>query len=237
MNVTRDHAVVFFGASTVLVGIWLVLAPETFPALDLVAPVSDRSTAGTVGIALGIGVLGVALVRLWKKTVALDRSPITETPPEAVTNAQVTKATAPLDSTYDGLHTRFDTPGRAERHVAMYGRRAEATANLSGEIGQFLDELAVTARDVYATATGCDVATAEDAIASGSWTDDRVAAAFLAVDAEQAPTFTTSERLLAWLMPRWVFEKRLDRVIAAVEAQADVYLTYDSSSASVEEGD
>lgn len=234
MKLTRDHVVVGFGVATVCAGIWLVIAPETFPLLDLVAPVSDTGTAEQVGLALGIAVVAVALLRLWRKTVALDRSPITQTPPEAVTDAQATKATAPLDSTYEGLHMRFDSPARAERHVAMYGRRASHTANLSGELGQFLEELADTARDVYATSTGCDVETAEQAIASGAWTDDRIAAAFLSADPDAQQTFTTRERLLAWLMPRWVFERRLGRVLDAIEGHAGAYLTFDGAPGSGE---
>lgn len=224
----RDYALLLLGAVAVLVVVWLVLAPWTFPvSLAFVEPLADDGTAEQVGIALAVFVVVIAAIRLIRTTaVSLDRSPIVDRPPESVTTSRITKATAPLDSSYEGIFIRLENPNRTERHAAMYGRRAVHTTGLSGELGRFLDELAVTARDVYATGHGCDEATAWRAITEGAWTDDRVAAAFLASDPDRAPAFTTRERLFAWFTPRRTFEARLDRVVAAIEEEGDVYLTY-----------
>lgn len=101
------------------------------------------------------------------------------------------------------------------------------------ELLALLDEVAVTARDTYVTATGCDEATAERAVATGAWTDDRIAAAFLATDRD-APTFTISERALAWLAPRRTLDRRVERTLDAIEAHADSYLTYRTASGRAE---
>jgi hypothetical protein len=89
--------------------------------------------------------------------------------------------------------------------------------------------MAVTARDTYATATGCEAATAERAVQTGTWTDDRVAAAFLATD-HDAPTFTVTERALAWLTPRRTLDRRLGRTLDAIETDAESFLTYPNPS-------
>jgi hypothetical protein len=91
---------------------------------------------------------------------------------------------------------------------------------------ELLDDVAETAQDTYATATGCDPATAERAVAAGEWTDDRVAAAFLATDRD-APGFTVAERAAAWLGPQRTLDRRLARTLDAVERHADSYLTYE----------
>lgn len=117
-----------------------------------------------------------------------------------------------------------DDGSQTPRGSALAARREPRA-----ELLAFLDELAVTARDAYGTATGCDETAAARAVAAGNWTDDRVAAAFLATD-DDAPTFTTRERALAWLAPRRALDRRLDRVLAAIERHADGYLTYRSPS-------
>jgi hypothetical protein len=91
---------------------------------------------------------------------------------------------------------------------------------------ELLDDVAETAEETYATATGCDPATAERAVATGEWTDDRVAAAFLATDRD-APEFTLTERAAAWLGPQRTLERRLARTLDAIESHADSYLTYE----------
>lgn len=90
---------------------------------------------------------------------------------------------------------------------------------------ELLDDVAETAQDTYATATGCDPATAERAVAAGEWTDNRVAAAFLATDRD-APGFTLTERAVAWLSPQRTLDRRLAQTLDAVERHADSYLTY-----------
>lgn len=57
---------------------------------------------------------------------------------------------------------------------------------------------------------------AADAVASGSWTDDRVAAAFLA-DAD-GPSYPLLERLREWVDADAARERRVERTVDAIEA-------------------
>lgn len=106
----------------------------------------------------------------------------------------------------------------------------------SSRLLALLDEVALTARDTYAAATGCDEATAERAVETGEWTDDRIAAAFLATE-QEAPSFTLTERALAWLAPQRTFDRRLGRTLDAVETHAEGFLTYRTPSTDRTGGD
>ena len=106
----------------------------------------------------------------------------------------------------------------------------------SSRLLALLDEVALTARDTYAAATGCDEATAERAVETGEWTDDRIAAAFLATE-QEAPSFTLTERALAWLAPQRTFDRRLGRTLDAVETHAEGFLTYRTPSTGRTGGD
>ena len=99
----------------------------------------------------------------------------------------------------------------------------------SSRLLALLDEVALTARDTYAAATGCDEETAERAVETGEWTDDRIAAAFLATE-QGAPSFTRTERALAWLAPQRTFDRRLGQTLDAVETHAEGFLTYRTPS-------
>lgn len=62
-------------------------------------------------------------------------------------------------------------------------------------------------------------AAVEAAIEDGSWTDDRVAAAFLG--GERAPDVAIWRRLYAWFYPARAFENRVEHVVDAIERAAD----------------
>jgi hypothetical protein len=123
--------------------------------------------------------------------------------------------------------------GGPSRHAPQ--SQAGTAADEWGSIGVVLDDLAELAQEAYATATGCGPEEASRAVDTGAWTDDRVAGAFLAADAVQAPTFTTGERLVAWLLPQRTFERRLDRALTAIDAHAGAFLTYHPGRGSVTE--
>jgi hypothetical protein len=122
------------------------------------------------------------------------------------------------------------------RSVGRRNTRRRFRRRTRSELFDLLDEVAATARDVYATANDCDEATAERAVETGSWTDDRVAAAFLAT-ADDAPTFTVRERALAWLAPQRTLDRRVERTLDAIEAHTDGYLTYRTPSRDRDDGD
>lgn len=225
-----EAVILVFVGGTILVGAWLVFAPDTVPITDYLEPRLDESYVTGGAIIIGLGVLIAVVARLvWKGAGSLDRSPITTETPEAVNDPSVRDVTAPLEAVHEQISYRMANPNRAERYIAMYGRRAFHTDELPVVYVDFFDELALTARAVYATANGCDEKTAARAVSTGAWTDDRIAAAFLGWDLEEAPTFSVRERVVAWLAPRRAFERRLEHVISAIDRQAGSYLTYDGS--------
>ena len=128
-------------------------------------------------------------------------------------------------------------PGRQDaRPVRGYRGPERLRRQTRAELLALLDEVAVTARDTYATATGCDEEQAERAVETGEWTDSRVAAAFLATELD-APAFTVTERALAWLTPRRTLDRRLGQTLDAVEAHAEGYLTYRTARVDADNND
>ncbi|WP_267641684.1 DUF7269 family protein [Haloarchaeobius amylolyticus] len=69
----------------------------------------------------------------------------------------------------------------------------------------------------------------EQAIATGAWTDDVVAAVFLGdPDESELPDLPVWRRLYGWLYPSRAFRRRYERTLAAVEAAcADTVSGYD----------
>lgn len=221
----RDRALLFVASVSIAATTWLFLAPETVPLdVDRIVPHLDER----VGTRLAAVLLGLTVLRLLiGSTVPVDRSPITDTTPELAAGAAVSPMAADLGATYDRVVDRFESPGRVERRTATYGRRTVRIADVPVSIERFLDELAAAARDVYATKTGCDDETAAAAVVAGTWTDDRIAAAFLASDLDAEPTFSKRERAVAWLTPRRTFEARVDRVLRVLEDEAGTFLSFD----------
>lgn len=82
-------------------------------------------------------------------------------------------------------------------------------------------DLAHVRRDLRETATAvltyeADPEDAAAAVASGSWTDDRVASAFLAE--EDGPSYPLLERLREWVDADAARERRIARTVDAIEA-------------------
>ncbi|MFC6974660.1 hypothetical protein ACFQL1_08155 [Halomicroarcula sp. GCM10025709] len=76
-----------------------------------------------------------------------------------------------------------------------------------------LSEVATTA---HARAADGERSAAREAVRSGTWTDDRIAAAVLSPETP----FPVGARLRLWLDPERERERRLDRAVAAVERRA-----------------
>lgn len=75
------------------------------------------------------------------------------------------------------------------------------------------------------TARGRSPEEVAERIASGAWTDDRIAATFLGD--ERAGRLTLWHRLRAWFFPGRTFERRLERTLAELERYADTRATTD----------
>jgi hypothetical protein len=231
-DLTRGHLLLAFGVVAGAVALTLVVAPDLVPAaLRDLQPAVDEDSVFSVAVLLAIVLLLVAVFRvLSRSSTPLDRSPIRENDPELPASTDRPTVGEHAATAYDRLLTGFDAADRRRRLVAMYGLRAGHVERLPSQIESLLEELAATAADAHATAAGRDESAAREAVRAGTWTDDRVAAAFLAADPEAEPTFTTRERLLAWIAPRRTVEARVERVLDEIERQAGAFLTYDVRS-------
>jgi len=77
------------------------------------------------------------------------------------------------------------------------------------------DWLSVAATHAYAEAATLPSEEAQTAVERGTWTDDRLAAAFLA--GPEGPTASLVSRLRLWLAPRRERRRRIERTLTAVE--------------------
>lgn len=228
MRVTRSHLFFVTGILAGGAGLAVIVAPELLPPeVEQFRDVLDEETVSRFATGLAVFVVLVAIFRLLRPSPEeVDRSPIANTPPELVTADEANDVGREMTLAYERVLERFESPDHAVRLVAIYGRRAKRATEIEDEIEHYLQELATTAADTYAMSVGCDTEQANRAIESGQWTDDRVAAAFLATDLDSEVSFTAWERLNAWLAPERVFRARVQRVLAEVESYADSYLTY-----------
>lgn len=228
MRVNRGHLLLVFGLFAGSAGLAVIIAPEILPPeVDQFSDVLDRQTVSRFAIGLAAFVVLVAIFRLLRPSSdRVDRSPIADTPPELVTAEEADNTDRQARQAYNRALGRFESPDHSVRLVAIYGRRAQSATEIDQELEGYLQDLAATAADTYAMAVGCDESTATRAIETGQWTDDRVAAAFLATDLDSEVSFTAWERFNAWLTPERVFQARIQRVLEEMEWYADSYLTY-----------
>ncbi|WP_436932767.1 DUF7269 family protein, partial [Halosimplex halobium] len=112
-------------------------------------------------------------------------------------------ATAP-----EGTLAAGDLDESVERAVAGDERAREAVEDR-------LRRLAVA----RLTRTGRDREAADRAVAEGTWTGDRTAAAFLS--GADGPVATLGSRLRLWLDPKGERERRIERTVAALDGLAD----------------
>lgn len=229
MRVNRGHLLLAFGLLAGGVGLAVIVEPGILPPeVEQLRSVLDEQTVSRFAIGLATFVVLVAIFRLLRaKPEDVDRSSIADTPPELVTAGEPADVDRRARLAYDRALEGFDSPDHSTRLVAIYGRRAGSVTEIDAEIEDYLDELAATAAETYATAVGCDEETATRAIETGRWTDDRVAAAFLATDLDGRDSFTAWERFNAWLAPERAFRTRLRRVLGEIERYAGTYLTYE----------
>ncbi len=115
-------------------------------------------------------------------------------------------------------------PERTPRTAPETGHEFESTVEWHAAViedpktgGQSVREsLCEVAVDAVAHRRGSRQA-AEEAVETGAWTDDRVAAAFLGGD--PAPGFTLRERLRGWFHPASTFERRVERTVDAIHEE------------------
>lgn len=206
------------GVLATLVGALTVWAPslvaETEPLATAVASTSglaprDLFVFGSV--AVGLSLLASALQSRDDRLVAGDPSAsdrferIVVDPPETVTAPEETLTASAFDAAVE--------------------RAADGDEGAATAVRDRLRSLAVARRsraERDGDGTGSDPAaateSAERAVATGAWTDDRTAAAFLS--GPEGPVPSLGSRLRLWLDPEAERERRIRRAVEAIDGLA-----------------
>lgn len=125
--------------------------------------------------------------------------------PEAIELADEDVETAATEADLAGVDfDRVVTTARAEFQRDQYSTTSESAR----------ERLRETAADTLATFTDRDADAAVGAVNDGTWTDDRITAAFLSD--ETGPSMPISRRIYAWLYPDRAFERRVLRAVTAI---------------------
>ncbi|WP_336134745.1 DUF7269 family protein [Natronomonas amylolytica] len=130
--------------------------------------------------------------------------------------------TAGLESDAEGFpaHTGAADDGTVPTVGRGFDAAVEAAADAAVEGADHDDArgtLRSLAADVVAHADGCSREDAAERVRRGAWTDDPVAAAYLA-DAVDPPF---RWRVRAWFRPRRTVRRRIDRTVAAIEERME----------------
>ncbi|WP_435178245.1 DUF7269 family protein [Halorussus sp. AFM4] len=163
--------------------------------------------------------------------------------------AWTARASRPEGPPPDAAAARFSDPGlrpesvtavdRARTGESFDDRVARACEGDERAFRAVRARLADTAADAVARAADASPERARQAVGSGAWTDDPIAAAFLAD--ESGPTFSLLARLRAWLDPAAERRRRIDRTVDAVsrvlDEEDDRLAPADSSAGAADGGD
>jgi hypothetical protein len=199
----RARTAVFgtLGAVATSVGVGLLLVPGFVRALGPVdAAVTAFSTAGTTAVGLGAGLL--ALVALLV-TARSGSAPERASPSRADSRFERAATAPPEEATASGGSL---TGSGLDNDVRQ---AVEAGGDHLRDVRSLLRE---TATSAYAERMGIPEQQAAAVVERGEWTDDRVAARFLAADPPGL-----SMRVRHWLVPAQERERRVERTVAAIE--------------------
>jgi hypothetical protein len=157
-----------------------------------------RALIGVLGTALAVGVVGwVGLATIRGSSPTDGLSPLVETPPESGNRRS------------DGL------VGDELRETVERAGRLRSQGVASSAEQSTWKELRTAAAVAERHATGATTETARERVAEGEWTDDRVAAAFLASrDADVGYPWRHVVR--EWLTPSGAFRQRVERSADAI---------------------
>lgn len=201
MNRLRALAI---GSSTLVVVLALlsVLVPGlvelVLPSVLVPPPAARSDTATTVLPAVGAVAVLVALVAAVRSRDRPTADPLVVRPPER------------------GETTGFETVGyEFEQTVQHAADRRLTFLPRNRKEHELLERLRSAAIDVYAIETGASREAAEHAIATGAWTEDRVAAWVLADRGEIRPPL--SVWLRDRLLPKRSLRQQVRRTAAAIE--------------------
>lgn len=108
---------------------------------------------------------------------------------------------------------------RALTGASFDGQVAVACSGDDSALRAVRDTLADTAASALARTEDRDSEQARRAVETGAWTDDPLAAAFLADDG--GPDFPVTARLRAWLDPETERRRRVERTVEAIRESAE----------------
>lgn len=208
-NPTLRDLVGAVGAVALAAGVVAAFAPGTLPPalLAVVDAVEAAVEPWVVVLVLSVSVFAYALYRFWR------------TEPEAVERLVPQGDGDRSARDVDDAVVDFDPdrPGRAfDYAMARTVAQLEADPNADAWEADRIRADLETAVVAVLAGSGREVSAVRDAVEDGSWTDDRVAAAFLG--GPEAPGVGLRRRVYAWLFPARAFRSRVERVVEAVEA-------------------
>ena len=203
---SRVAALGTLGAAATAVAAGVVLAPDLVlsvePARALVAAVGGRDPAGVLLLvgAAASGYLAVAARGPGR------REPVSEGGDDRARTRFEAAATAPPEA----------VTARRRRRTArdLDATLAAAVRGSDGDLQRARARLRKTAASAYASGADLPPERAAAAVAEGTWTDDDLAAAFLAEGGRPTPW----ARIRLWLWPAAERRRRIDRATAAIEA-------------------
>jgi hypothetical protein len=179
------------GTLVTLGAVALVLAPDTVLAVvpvDAVVASDPRVTLVAVA-----GLLGLVSVAVARSRGGADTPPMVDHSLESVDAAA------------------GPAPGQSVTYRVE--RAADGDDGADASVRETLSASAVRA---LARDPAVETEAAEDALRSGEWTDDPLAAAYLG-----DPTMPLSSRLREWLAPERERRRRIERTVAAIEAAGE----------------
>ena len=196
------------GAVAFALGVVAVFAPDRLPGalLEAVAAVEATVDAWVAVLALSLLVFAYALYRFWRaEDGAVER---------LVPEGDGDRSVPDLEDAVVDFDP--DRPGRAfDYAMARTVAQLEADPNADAwEADRIREDLETTVLAVL-TGRGREASAARAAVEDGSWTDDRVAAAFLG--GPDAPGVGLRRRAYAWLFPARAFRGRVERVVDRIE--------------------
>lgn len=193
------------GAVATGLGLALLLAPGLVGALGPVGAAIEAVDAldgNLLVLFAGLGVTGYVVLVARSRPAPETAGTRSEaqrrferagaTPPEAVTAEPRALAASAVDGSFEAA---VENGG-----AALHDARAQLTTAAVG---------------AFAVASGQSREVARDAVARGTWTDDPVAALFLAGGEERSPPL--GARLRLWLTPRRERRRRIEATVAAIE--------------------
>lgn len=191
------------GTLATVVAALALFAPDVLTAVPALPALVEWAETVDAGAALLVAGLLVALAAIVAARIGVQGTSdgvatdafdgLTGTPPEAATASHRTVTGAGLDGAIDSAVDGDDDA-----------------------LGTVRTRLATLAAAAHARTAGDDRDAADAAVRTGDWTEDPVAAAFLAEDG--AARQSIAARLRLWLAPERERRRRVDRTLAAIDS-------------------